>query len=292
MTKRRAAAACTFLLLTIFALVSAAPAESCLWKVSSDEGFFYLQGSVHFLKSDNYPLDPAIEQAYASSRTIVLEADIGEMASSAAQQRIMQMALLPGTNTLKQALSDTTYQRLSEACRKSNIPPIALDKFKPWFAAMTLTLVRLQNMGFAPQYGLDHYFYNRAKADEKKIEGLESIDFQLRLLDSLSAVSPDDVITRALDDLTLIERDITRLETAWKEGDIKTLDALMAQSFRDYPELHKTFVLDRNRRWIKTLKQLPERNEPCMVVVGAGHLSGEGGLLQLLIKEGFAVEQL
>ena len=66
----------------------------------------------------------------------------------------------------------------------------------------------------------------------------------------------------------------------------------MTQSFEGYPALYKTFVLDRNTRWIKTLDRLLSQSKTHMVVVGAGHLPSSGGLLELLQKKGYTLEQL
>jgi uncharacterized protein YbaP (TraB family) len=267
-------------------------AKSCLWKVTSETGTLYLQGSVHVLKADSYPLAPAIEEAYAASETLVLEVDMKEMASPEVQQRIMAKAMLPGTATLQETLDADTYQKLSDACTRAGLPVSTLAKFKPWFATMTLTLIQLQKMGFDSQDGLDTYFFGRAEADGKNVSGLESIDFQIGLFDSLAEENPTDFVTRALTDLALIEKDVPFLEKAWETGDIDALGALMSKGFEGYPNLYKTFVLDRNARWLKAMTGFLETQDIHMVVVGAGHLSGEGGLIELLKNKGYSLEQL
>ena len=68
-----------------------ADAKSCLWKATSDAGTLYLQGSVHILKADAYPLAPAIEQAYAASDAVVFETDMAAMLRPETQQAIMAM---------------------------------------------------------------------------------------------------------------------------------------------------------------------------------------------------------
>lgn len=280
------------LALATITLASSAFPESCLWKVGSKTGTLYLQGSVHFLKASHYPLAPAIEKAYAESASLVLEVDMNEMASMEMQQRIMAKAMLPGNETLHDALDEDTYQKLGSACDKAGLPIAPLSKFKPWFATMTLTLVRLQQMGFDPQHGLDTYFYGKAVADGKKVMGLESVDFQIDLFDRLADENPNGFVTRALDDLAIIKEDVATLEKAWESGDIEALGTLITKSFDGYPTLHKTFVLDRNERWLKTLCNLLETSKTHMVVVGAGHLSGKGGLLELLEEKGYSLKQL
>jgi len=290
-TRRGFIVSCTLALIVI-ALATGTMAKSCLWKVTSKTGTLYLQGSIHILKADSHPLAPAIEDAYAASDTLVLEVDMSEMSSQETQQRIMAKAMVPGTETLQQALDEVTYQKLNAACDRAGLPIAALAQFKPWFATMTLTLTQLQKMGFESRYGLDSYFSGKAGDDGKKVIGLESVDFQIELLDSLSKENPNDFVTRALADLAVIEEDVDSLVKAWETGDIDALGALMSKSFEGYPDLYKTFVLDRNERWLKTLCGLLKTSETYMVVLGAGHLSEKGGLLELLKQKGYALEQL
>ena len=282
---------CSLALFTIL-LASGTTAKSCLWKVTSESGTLYLQGSIHVLKAEHYPLAPAIEQAYAASDALVLEVDMAEMASPKIQQQIMAKALLPDGGTLQKELDAATYQALATACTQTGLPPAALENFKPWFASITLTLVKMQTMGFDPNLGLDHYFYEKAKADEKKVIGLETVNFQIDLFDNLTTTNPNDFVGRTLADLELLEKEVGNLCTAWMTGDIASVEKLMAQSFEGYPELYKIFVLDRNKRWIKKMDGFLKKSKTHMMVVGAGHLSGKGGLLDLLKKRGYTVEQL
>ena len=282
---------CTLLLMGLF-FSTLIWAESCLWKVTSETGTLYVQGSIHLLKAENYPLAPAIEQAYADSEVLVLEVDMNEMTSPQTQQKIMQKALLPTDETLQGLIGMNTYQKLGQTCTQLDLPPATLNRFKPWFAAVTLTLIKTQKMGFDPQYGLDTYFFNQAMADSKKVVGLETVDFQIGLFDDLSSSNPDEFIAHALAELDSLEADMARLEQAWVSGDIAALGMLMSKSFADYPELYQTFVLDRNLRWIEQLDLFLKKPSTHLVVVGAGHLPGQGGLLELLKEKGYTIEQL
>jgi uncharacterized protein YbaP (TraB family) len=280
------------LFLSVLFLSHPAFAESSLWKISSEKGTLYLQGSVHLLKPENYPLAPAIEQAYTESEVLVLEVDMKEMTSLSTQQKILKKALLTDGKKLPDLMSKITYQKLSDACAQVNLPVSSLDRFKPWFAAMTLTLTQTKNMGFDPQHGLDTYFFNKATAESKKVMGLESVDFQIDLFASLSQSNPDDFIAHTLVELETLENDLDQLVEAWISGDIETLGTLLAKGFKEYPDLYNTFVVERNKRWMKKLDALLKKSTPCMVVVGAGHLPGKGGLLTLLKEKGYTIEQL
>lgn len=271
---------------------SACFAESSLWKAASGKGTLYIQGSVHLLKADDYPLAPAIEQAYSNSQAVVFEADMKEMLAPETQQMIMQKAMLKGDMTLEKSLSPEVYAELSKLLNEAGLPPLALQKFKPWFVALTVVMTKMQAMGFNPQLGLDQYFYGKAVADGKDVIGLETAEFQINLFDSLAEGNQDAYMKRMFKELDLFESQLNQIMTAWKTGDIEALGKLMLESFDEYPGLYERFVVERNKSWAKKIETLVSKDTNHMIVVGAAHLPGKKGLLKLLEKQGYTLEQL
>ena len=266
-------------------------AKRCLWKVSSESGILYLQGSVHVLKAENYPLDPAIEAAYSNSTALALEVDMAEMLSPKTQQLIMGKAMLEQPESLKTILKPLTYKNLETACADAGMPIAAIQQFKPWFATMTLAILKMQKSGLNPEHGVDKYFYEKAVVDQKPVIGFETVDFQINLFDSLANMNPNDFVDRSLLDLKLMDQSIEKLLSAWQNGDIVTLDTLMSESFFDYPDLYQKFIVARNKNWSDKITELLKNEGTTMVVVGAGHFGGEQGLLKLLEKKGYKLEQ-
>ncbi len=282
------------LILTGFMLLLAFPgvAGNSLWKATSAHGTLYLQGSAHVLKAEHYPLHAAIEKAYTDSSTLILEVDMGEMLLPRAQQRITRMAMLESPATLSSVLKPDTYQNLSAAAADAGLTMTILEPFKPWFAVMTLTLVKMQQLGADESLGLDRHFYEKAKADGKKVIGLETVDFQLALFDTFSGENPDDFVNRSLAELKQLDEDLTELLEAWQAGDIQTLETMINKSFRDYPDLYEKFITARNKAWAEKLAIMAQDGASYMVVVGAGHLTGRDGVINLLRNQGFSIEQL
>jgi uncharacterized protein YbaP (TraB family) len=279
-------------LLAAFLLPTAGFAGNALWRASSERGTLYVQGSVHLLKAGDYPLDPAIEEAYARSDTLVFETDMTAMLSPETQQLIMQKALLPGTRTLEDELDPEVYARLSAKFSEAGLPIAAVRKFKPWFATMTLMVLRMQALGLDPALGLDQHFHTKALADRKNEIGLETVAFQISLFDELSEGNQNGYIKHALKELEQMETMLEEMLRAWKAGDLDTLDKLMRESFQDYPGMYKRFVTDRNKTWLDKIDKTVSTDHTCMVVVGTAHLAGEEGLLELLKARGYAIEQL
>jgi uncharacterized protein YbaP (TraB family) len=292
MFNKRAVFKTILLALSSIMLAPAIQARSTLWKVTSGENTLYIQGSSHVLKADNYPLAPAIESAYSDATALVLEVDMAQMTSPQTQQLILSKGILTPPESLRSSLNPVTYQNLETACTNANLPMSYIQQFKPWFATMTLTMVKMQKLGLDSKYGLDTYFYEKAVRDNKPVQGLETIDFQIGLFDSLAQGNPDDFTNRALKDLELLGTEIDDLLTAWENGDLEMLETLMSESFSDYPGLYDKFITDRNTDWAKQLGKMIKDDQTYMVVVGAGHLPGDKGVINLLKNKGFSVEQL
>jgi uncharacterized protein YbaP (TraB family) len=280
------------LTVSITLLTTSTHAKSCLWKATSEKGTLYIQGSVHLLKSDNYPLAPAIEAAYEKSDALVLEADMEAMLSPETQQLLLSKAMLKNGKTLESSLSPDVYALLSAKLSEAGLPAAALQQFKPWFTSMTLMLSKMTAMGFNPKLGLDQYFFDKATQDGKEVIGLETVQFQIDLFDSLAKGNQDAYIKRTLKELELFETMLKELITAWENGEIEVLGKLMLESFDEYPGLYDRFVVERNKSWITAIGKNLTKDKTHMVVVGAAHLPGNEGLLALLRESGYKLEQL
>jgi uncharacterized protein YbaP (TraB family) len=246
---------------------------------------------MHVLKKDSYPLPPIMEEIYAASPVIVFETDMDEMDTPAMQQKIVSYGRLPAGQTLQQQLSAPTWQRLQQKMADLNIPVTNVQQMKPWLCALTLTVTDLQRLGFLPEFGLDEHFYRRAKQDNKKIIPLESVDFQLSLFYSQSRQEQEEFLKQTLTDLQMTDQLSGEMEKAWKTGDDAKLASLIAMSFADYPRQLERLVLQRNRNWLPVLEKILQREPATLVVVGAGHLVGPNSLVDLLRRQGYAVEQ-
>jgi uncharacterized protein YbaP (TraB family) len=129
-------------------------------------------------------------------------------------------------------------------------------------------------------------------ADNKTETGLESVEFQINLFDALAEENQDGYTMHAFKELEQMETLLDDMMTAWKNGELEKLYAIMRSSFAEYPGMYEKFVTDRNKTWAAKLDALAAKDKTCMVVVGVAHLAGEEGLLELLKQRGFSIEQL
>ncbi|MBN2103347.1 TraB/GumN family protein [bacterium] len=263
----------------------------CLWKLSSRKGTLFFLGSVHLLSEADYPLDPCIENAYENSEAVYFEVNMDSASSMRTQQKIMMAGMLKN-QTLADVISDSTYQILARELEKYGIQISMLSGLKPWMVASMLTMAKLNALGIDQQYGIDQYYYHKAKHDNKRIGGMESIEDQIRCFDALDNELKDDMLLESIQSLDDIESEFFHLKNAWKTGQTAEIDSVINRHMNEYPELKKILLDGRNNRWMQRVERMIENQEKAMIVVGTGHLVGEGSLIHLLRDRGYKVRQM
>lgn len=283
-----------FVLLALISLIFPLNAQdkSFLWRVKSAKGTLYLLGSIHYLKRENYPLKKSIQEAFENSRTVVLEIDPQRDTPERAQHVMLEKALYRDGTTLQQNISPQTYQLAEQRARELGIDLLQMSQLKPWFVGLSLVSVKLQKMGFDPNFGLDLFLADRAKKGGKAIRGLETLEFQIGLLDQFSRAEQDSMLRQTLAELDMLDKGLEQIVQSWNSGDGRALEQLLLASMKDYPEIYEKIVVDRNRRWLADLVKMLEQGDKTLVVVGAAHLVGKNGLVELLQQRGYTVEQL
>jgi uncharacterized protein YbaP (TraB family) len=273
------------------AQVQAAPARNFLWKATSKSGgALYLVGSVHLLSQDSYPLSPALETAFKESDLLVEEADLGEMGANA-QMQFLAKGMLQSTTSLDRVLSPATYALLTKHVAAVGMPIDPLKLLKPWMVAQMLEVMEWQKAGFDPELGLDKHFYDQAQSSGKKVQGLETLDFQVSLFDGMTMPEQDHLLAETLKEIDTEQANMSKLMDAWKAGDAPTVERIVLSALKQEPQLYQRLLVDRNKTWIPKLEALFARKGHAFVVVGAAHLVGPDGLIAILRAKGYTVEQ-
>jgi uncharacterized protein len=265
--------------------------KSFLWRVNSDQNRLYILGSIHLLKKETYPLKKSIEDAFEQTKKLVLEIDLGSANLQKLQQLMLQKSISTDGTMLDQSVSNETYQAVAKRAKELGIDIRVLSPFKPWVIAMTMAAIKLQQLGFEPSLGVDRHLAERAKQTDKPTAGLETAEFQLDLFDRFSAKEQELLLRQSMDEMDHVERNVTAIVQAWKSGDVGAVERHLLVGMRDYPEIHRKVIDDRNQRWLPQIENLLSRGENALIVVGAAHLVGKNGIIELLKDRGYRVEQ-
>ena len=186
------------------------------------------------------------------------------------------------------------WKSLKKEIDKIGLPPELFYKQKPWLLSLTLESLKLIESGYNPEYGIDKYFLSKA-AGKKKIIELESVDYQINLLSGLNDSEQELFLLYALKDIQTLVQDADSIVRAWKSGDAKLMDSIIRESSfgddRFYP-IYDKFVVQRNKNITSVIEGFLKAKGTYFVVVGAAHLLGEKGIIQLLKEKGYAIEQM
>jgi uncharacterized protein YbaP (TraB family) len=268
--------------------------KSFLWKVRSNTAIVYILGSIHLAKPDMYPLPEKIEKSFAEAGVLALEADPAKAQDDKVLQQMLVSALYQEGETLNEHLSKENYELAEREMEKLGVPVETFIRTKPWFLAMTMETLELQRLGYDPAYGIDVYFAGKA-AGKKRIIEIESFDYQIRLMNGFSDREQELFLLYTIKDLESLPNEINELMKAWRNGDTKTMERLVTRTFSESLELRPIYdklIYKRNREMTTRIEQFLKGKETVFVVVGAAHLVGKEGIIELLKRKGFKLEQM
>ena len=255
-----------------------------LWKVSDADTTIYMFGTVHILPKDKQWMTPAIQQALSGSQSMVTEILSSEMADPAMQQAMMTRGMLPAGQTLRGMLSAEQRTKYEAALQKLGLPAPAFDQFKPWMAAITLSILPLIKEGYNPEAGVEKVLEGAAGSQIKR-EALETVDFQIGVFDSMPQDAQIAYLIETAEQAENIKPMIDKMVAAWLVGNKDELASIMNEGLNDNAALADRLLYARNRNWAQWIDQRLDQPGTVFMAVGAGHLAGEKSVQDYLLTQ-------
>jgi uncharacterized protein YbaP (TraB family) len=280
------------LALALLATAQSAQAKTFAWKATGKGGTIYVMGSIHVMSESFYPLNPALEAAFKDSDLLVEEVDMAEMLDPMAQMSMLTRGMLPSTQSLDKLLSPATLALVKKATGDMGGARGPLMRFKPWMLAIALQGMELAKAGFNPALGLDQHFYDEAQAAAMKVQGLETVEYQVSRFDEMTMEQQDRMLAETLKELATETATVGKLGDAWKSGDVVAIERMALADLKSDPVMYQRLLVERNKNWMPKIEALFARRGRALVVVGAAHLVGPDGLIAMLKAKGYTVEQL
>ena len=274
----------------ISSFVGAAQAEhGCVWKVTGPGGHvLYLGGSIHALRSSDYPLPTAYNRAFDLSERLVFEDDPD--VNSGQAKRFLKTMEYPKGDSLKDHIDPRTYDYLKRVFTRMGAKDEKFAQLRPWGIIMLLWSPQLS--GLSSDLGIEGFLERRARANGKSISGLETFQEHLAIISGLTDRQAEAVILITFIPQANSKEEGARALTAWRRGDVDTLASLARAQYADFPAFGRRLLDERNRTWIPKIEQDLASGHIFFVVVGAAHFGGPNGLLALLKGRGYQVEPL
>jgi uncharacterized protein len=275
-------------------LATQAGAEHFLWEVRSMTNSAYLFGTIHAGKKEWFPLPDVVEQAFAESRVLAVEADVTDL--DAMSRSLAAMAYV-APDELSKHVPPADFERFKAQIARLGIPESATRRVKPFPAASMLMFAEWERAGYSPRFGIDAYLISKAKALKKRVVELEGVEAQSALMDSLTEQEHQRAFTGMLKALEerIIDDQLDGMAKAWQSGD----DFLMLELSRRYNEkipgareMEEKFIWSRHEAMLAKIEgYLNKSIEKHFIAVGSLHLAGKRGLVELLKAKGYMVKQ-
>jgi uncharacterized protein len=262
-----------------------------IWKIQGPKGKVYLFGSFHMLPENVQWRSPAVDQAMTEAEVFVYEVDLLNSADPQQAQPIFaRYGMLPQGQTLKDVLPASVYAELGRICMDLGIPRQQFAGFRPWFAAMMVSVQSIVNMGFNPSSGVEFQSLAWAKANNKKFGSLETLESQLRIFADLDREQEVQFVQATLEQVREAPKILRTLLLAYRTGDVVTIDKLMNEGMSKFPRLRDRVLKDRNAQWVPQIDKMLQDGRTHIVIVGVGHLVGPDSVVAMLRAKNVAVE--
>jgi len=270
-----------FFLLIISIFINPVSAQ-LLWKVEGNglQQPSYLYGTMHILCPDDFHISEQVLKAYQTTDALVLELDPTNPAVLAEMQ---QLSLNPGFENIYKDLPEKDYEKIDRVLTKNfgaGLEQMGIMKPFVLISMLTMTLLPCEQLE-SPEI----YFVGLANEDGREIIGLETAALQMGIFDEIPTVLQIQEMLRMLDQDGVEE--FQAMKKAYLAEDLLALDEVMTSNVM-MKEWEHLILSDRNKQWVKDLAPImPEKS--LFIAVGAGHLPGDEGVIELLRKEGFRV---
>jgi uncharacterized protein len=263
--------------------------NTLLWKISGNgiEKPSYLFGTIHLICEEDANVSTNLRKAIKNCDEVYFEVDMDNLFEMMGAMGKMKMR---GDTTLKDLLNEKDYEKVKNYFdeKGSMLPFSMLEKYKPMLAASTL---EQGSMPCEKTAMMEQVIMEVAKENNKKVKGLETMSYQAGVLDSIPYKLQAQQLVSYIDGAAKGEDGKKQLEemfAAYKSQDLTRLENMMVEADAGMAGFTDILLYHRNKNWVVKLKQLLA-DKALVIAVGAGHLPGEKGVINLLRKEGYTV---
>jgi hypothetical protein len=276
---------------TLLLMASPVLATPKAWVVRDADTEITLFGTIHALPAGVNWMTPALAAQLDGADSLVLEAVVPDD-PQVLMPIIRRIGMRPGIKPLAQRIPVEALPRLMSAAVTAGVPLAVLDGMETWMAAVTLGDAAMGGLGVTSESGVEPALTARARAHNKPITGLETVEQQLHFFDDLPQTDQIAMLMSTIDDAVTMKTDMQTLVALWQSGDVDAIARDFDTEMRATPLLRQRLLVDRNTRWADWMVSLMRKPGKHFIAVGAGHMGGPQGLLALLRARGLHMQVL
>ena len=264
-------------------------AGPALWVIRDADSTLYLFGTVHVLRPTTAWGSPRVDAAFDSADQVWFE--ISNPDDQMAIIPLIQQHGVSPDRQLSHLITTGQLNLLDSAARSIGSTALQMDVYRPWLAALTLSIAPLTRAGYDPKSGVELTLKARADAAGKPIHGFETIDRQVRILAGMPESEQLAFLASTLDSYEDATVELDRMVEAWASGDVATLEAVGVEEMQsESPGLYRALLVQRNTDWADQIQTLLAGSGTTFIAVGAAHLAGDDSVQDILEDRGVNVE--
>ena len=289
---------------TLFKILGFLLATPLAWAQPAEQGLFwkiegggltqasYLFGTIHLIPAADYFLPEGVEKALSKTNKVYMEVDLDDMQDMSIMLGVMDKIMMHGDTSLSDLVSKEDYQKLQDYFNKIGLPLGLFERMKPMFlSAMVGTEGNPQALQDGSFKSYEMELASMAKAHQKEVDGLESMEFQLSIFDQIPYSIQAQMLMESIHSADSSQSTSEVLFELYKSQDLDALTKAVAQEDKQLQPYLEMMLYNRNQNWIPVMRSAMQSGS-CFFAVGAGHLGGDRGVIQLLRNEGYEVKRM
>jgi len=263
-----------------------AQVKSLLWKISGNglPQESYLFGTIHLIPAKDFFLPRGTDSLITASKKLVIEMDISD---PSLQGKMLGAMKLDSGKTLSSLYGKKDYEYLRKKLEKDyKIPASAVAFMKPILVQQSLMMKEMMGGDYM---SYEKEFMGLAEKNGTPIVGLETLEDQLRALNAMPLDEQAKALLEALKNPNAAKKELGKMIAKYKKQDVEALYNSVSGDEADLKKYEADLLINRNRNWIPKIAEMAAK-ERIFIAVGAAHLGGENGVINLLRKAGYTVE--
>jgi uncharacterized protein YbaP (TraB family) len=266
--------------------------NNLLWKISGKELTepSYLYGTIHMIGAEDFFLPAGTETAVDDSDRLVFEIDMADMQDMSKLMGMMDKFYMADDLTIKDLLSAEDYALVESHFEKAGLPIFFFQRMKPMFLTVfTSGDMSLDDLQSGKIKSYEGEFMEMAESGNKKTAGLETIDFQISIFDQIPYEDQANMLMESIKSGSTGSDSFKEIVNVYKEQNLNKMLTMSISDEDGIGEFEDILLNQRNKNWIPQMQTMMTESQN-FFAVGAAHLPGKEGVINLLREAGYTVE--
>lgn len=265
--------------------------HNLLWEISGNglKSKSFLFGTIHVIPKEDFFYPKNTEEVLKQSESVFFEVDMDKMNDMTTMFSVLDKIMMNDEIKLQDLLTENEYNVIKTYFNETGLPMMVIDRFKPMISQVLADpSIQASSLKEGDIKSYEMELMELAKTYKKKLEGLETIEFQLSIFDSIPYKDQAKYLYQTIASANNGQGELKELVEIYKSQNLNQLGKAINEDENGLNSFLDILLNERNKKWIPIM----EKNmmiHPCFFAVGAGHLVGDKGLINLLRRNSYTV---